>query len=136
MTERILPIPHDDLAGLWSLPEGWEWRTIGGDRGICTVNPRRPRVVRSDNVLTSFLAMENVDEVLGKIEDLQAKPFHEVRRGYTYFEEEDVLFAKITPSMQNGKSAIARNLIDGIGFGSTEFHVLRPQNNILPEWIH
>jgi type I restriction enzyme S subunit len=38
--------------------------------------------------------------------------------------------------MQNGKSAIARNLIDGLGFGSTEFHVLRPSSQVIPEWIH
>jgi len=46
-----------------------------------------------------------------------------------------VLFAKITPCMQNGKHVIARNLIDKIGFGTTEFHVLRASDKILPEWI-
>jgi type I restriction enzyme, S subunit len=46
------------------------------------------------------------------------------------------LFAKITPCMQNGKHAIARNLTDGIGFGSTEFHVLRPGPRATAEWIH
>jgi type I restriction enzyme S subunit len=80
--------------------------------------------------------MASVDEIHGVIADLQAKPYSKVRRGYTYFEEEDILFAKITPSMQNGKSAIASGLIDGLGFGSTEFHVLRPSRRVIPEWIH
>jgi type I restriction enzyme S subunit len=63
------------------------------------------------------------------------RPFAEVRKGYTYFADGDVLFAKITPCMQNGKHAIARGLIGGIGFGSTEFHVIRPRSEVLPEWV-
>ena len=80
--------------------------------------------------------MEAVDEHLGVIADLRTKPYSEVKRGYTYFADHDVLFAKITPCMQNGKAAIAGNLIDGIGFGSTEFHVLRPQSRVTPDWIY
>lgn len=57
-------------------------------------------------------------------------------RGYTYFAEGDVLFAKITPCMQNGKHAIARGLINGLGFGTTEFHVLRPTEGVISEWVH
>jgi type I restriction enzyme S subunit len=67
---------------------------------------------------------------------MEVQPYREVMRGYTYFEEEDVLFAKITPSMENGKAAIARGLIDGLGFGSTEFHRLRPGDSIIPEWAY
>lgn len=54
------------------------------------------------------------------------KPYAEVKKGFTYFAEKDVLFAKITPCMENGKGAIAKGLTNGIGAGSTEFHVLRP----------
>jgi type I restriction enzyme S subunit len=60
----------------------------------------------------------------GTIVAAEERPFEQVKRGYTYFEENDVLFAKITPCMENGKAAIARGLLGGIGFGSTEFHVL------------
>jgi len=119
-----------------ALPEGWEWRTLGGESGLAIVNPRRPRLDRSDDAPTSFLPMQGVDEVEGKIAQLEVRRFEEVRSGYTYFEENDVLFAKITPSMQNGKSATAGGLIDGIGFGSTEFHVLRHKRGVLPEWLH
>jgi len=80
--------------------------------------------------------MSSVDDLLGVIKTIEMRPYAEVAKGYTYFEENDVIFAKITPCMQNGKHAIARGLVDGFGFGSTEFHVLRPGNEILPEWIH
>ena len=117
----------------WSLPDEWQWVRIDE---VCEVNPRRRSVDRKGDAPTSFLPMAGVDELSGAIVDPETRPYYEVSRGYTYFEEGDVLFAKITPSMQNGKSAIAQGLIDGFGFGSTEFHVLRPSEKVLPEWIH
>lgn len=119
--------------GVWELPEGWEVLPLGE---VCEINPKRPRLSRDDEMPTSFIPMAAVDEERGVIAELQAKPYSEVKRGYTYFEERDVLFAKITPSMQNGKSAIAQGLIDGVGFGSTEFHVLRSKERVISEWIH
>jgi len=80
--------------------------------------------------------MSGVDELHGRISSLEVRPYSEAMRGFTYFEEGDVLFAKITPSMQNGKCAVARRLEGGIGFGSTEFHVLRPGPRVTSEWIH
>lgn len=116
-----------------NLPEGWEMRRIDS---LAEVNPRRPRLKREDEKLTSFVPMAAVDEVRGEFTRVEPRPYHEVKRGYTYFEEDDVVFAKITPSMQNGKSAVARNLIDGFGFGTTEFHVIRSNGRVLPDWIH
>jgi|SRR5699024_4961215 len=52
-------------------------------------------------------------------------------KGYTRFMEEDVLWAKITPCMQNGKCAIAKGLMNGFGYGSTEYHVIRTDNKKL-----
>jgi type I restriction enzyme S subunit len=80
--------------------------------------------------------MSAVDELAGTIPLLAERPYGEVKKGYTCFQEGDVLFAKITPCMQNGKSAIARGLVDRLGFGSTEFHVLRPSAGVTSEWIH
>jgi type I restriction enzyme S subunit len=80
--------------------------------------------------------MSAVDERSASIVRAEVRPFADVQKGYTYFEEGDVLFAKITPCMQNGKHAIARDLIGGVGFGTTEFHVLRPGPAITSEWIH
>jgi len=79
--------------------------------------------------------MQAVDEKKGVIKP-EIRPFQEIKKGYTYFAENDILFAKITPCMQNGKHALARGLLDGIGFGSTEFHIIRPGHNISSEWIH
>jgi type I restriction enzyme S subunit len=79
--------------------------------------------------------MSAVDGTTGTITNLQVRPFANARNGYRYFQEGDVLFAKITPCMENGKAAIVRGLIDGVGFGSTEFHVLRPRQGVLAEWI-
>jgi type I restriction enzyme, S subunit len=116
------------------LPEGWKLLTLPK---VCFINPTRPRnLPYSDGVDTSFVPMAAVDEREGKISDLQIRSFGEIKRGYTYFEENDVLFAKITPCMENGKAAVARGLINGFGFGSTEFHVLRPMNSVHPEWIN
>ena len=116
----------------WELPRGWGWKKLSE---ISVINPARPRIQRSDDDATSFVPMQAVDEFEGKISQMQIKPYGQVKRGYTYFEENDVLLAKITPSMENGKAAIARGLLGGIGFGTTEFHVFHPNPDVLPEWI-
>jgi len=116
------------------LPEGWRLEKL---ENLCEINPRkRKEFLRNPNAPTSFVPMEAVDELTGRITKRITRPYSEISKGYTFFEEGDVLFAKITPCMQNGKSAITDNLIDGIGFGSTEFHVLRPQTGVIKEWIY
>lgn len=84
----------------------------------------------------TFVPMSAVSEITGRIQDPETRILGKVRKGYTYFKEEDVLFAKITPCMENGKSAVARNLRNNIGFGSTEFHIIRPLKDAIPEWIY
>jgi type I restriction enzyme S subunit len=79
--------------------------------------------------------MEYVDDHFGTVTETATRRVKQVEKGYTYFHNWDVLFAKITPCMENGKCAIARNLVNGIGFGSTEFHVVRPKHDVMPEWI-
>ena len=90
---------------------------------ICEVNPKG--LVLDSNTNVSFVAMPDVSED-GKISTSDIRKYHEVKKGYTSFIDGDVLLAKITPCMENGKGALATGLINGIGFGSTEFHVLRP----------
>ena len=80
--------------------------------------------------------MAAVDERLGAITVREERPLAEVSKGFTSFEDGDVLFAKITPCMENGKVALARNLTNGIGRGSTEFYVLRPRDRVLDEYIY
>lgn len=106
-------------------------------REACEVNPRLPKDHNlGEEDWVSFVPMAAVDEKEGRIADQQVRKFAEVRKGYTYFREGDVLFAKITPCMENGKAAIAREIESGVGFGSTEFHVLRPRAQVLSEWIY
>ena len=112
--------------GPYKLPPGWRWVKLGE---VCKINPRSPRdFTRSLDTPTTFIPMAAINEKTGTVTGPQIVPYYRVAKGYTYFEEGDVLFAKITPCMQNGKHVIARNLIDRIGFGTTEFHVLRPHN--------
>jgi type I restriction enzyme S subunit len=120
------------IEGPYKLPKGWRWVRLGE---VCIINPRRPRIFREPNKPTSFIPMSAIDEETGTITAPEVRPFKELSKGYTYFEENDILFAKITPCMENGKVAIARGLTDRIGFGSTEFHVLRPKSSVFSEWI-
>ena len=73
----------------------------------------------------------------GHVDASITRPYSEVCKGFTYFAENDVLFAKITPCMENGKGGIAKGLLNGVGFGSTEFHVLRPIDGTSdPYWLY
>ena len=84
----------------------------------------------------SFVPMECVDEDYGVISEYRETTIMQTK-GYTRFEENDLLWAKITPCMQNGKSAIARNLKNAFGCGSTEFYVMRPKHEgILIDYIY
>ena len=101
---------------------------------VCEINPRQRSI--SDDTLVSFVAMPDVSED-GKINTSVIRPFSEVKKGYTVFQEGDILFAKITPCMENGKGALAVGLKNGIGVGSTEFHVLRPNPGLVNEmWVY
>jgi type I restriction enzyme S subunit len=102
---------------------------------IATINPPGGTFSAEDDELVSFVPMPAVRELCGQMDTSDARPYFEVKKGYTRFVEGDVLFAKITPCMENGKIAVARGLINGKGCGSTEFHVLRADAGILPDWL-
>ena len=104
---------------------------------ICAINPRGQRTKDStEDMVVSFVPMAAVDEQLGAIAVREERPLTDVSKGFTAFEDGDVLFAKITPCMENGKVALARNLTNSIGRGSTEFYVLRPGDRVLSEYIY
>ena len=117
-----------------SNPMGWPVKSLG-DAAVCEINPRLRRNVRDEDMV-SFVPMADVDEVLGRIAGKQVRPYAEVKKGFTPFQDGDVLFAKITPCMQNGKSAIAAGLAGGVGYGSTEFHVLRATHDVTAEYLY
>ena len=101
----------------------------------CSINPRRPNINLHDTDKVSFVPMSAVSEN-GHLVDMIDEEYGKVKKGFTYFENNDVLFAKITPCMENGKGAIAHGLTNGVGMGSTEFHVLRPIDEISsPYWL-
>jgi type I restriction-modification system DNA methylase subunit/restriction endonuclease S subunit len=83
----------------------------------------------------SFIPMENISEVYGEVEVSQTRKIKE-SEGYTKFLENDLIWAKITPCMENGKSAVVTKLINNIGFGSTEYHVFRAKIDINIKYIH
>jgi type I restriction enzyme, S subunit len=114
--------------------KGWGLSTLGN---CCEINPKKSKDTRLHNELkVSFVPMPAVSEK-GSIDTSETKLYEKVKTGFTYFAENDVLFAKITPCMENGKGAVAKGLQNGIGFGSTEFHVLRPIDGISnPYWIY
>ena len=122
---------NDDLKR--PVPDGWKWTTLGQ---VTRINGRDTHLRNlPDDLPVTFLPMAGVDADRGVIAKPEVRCLSHVRRGFTPFSEGDVLFAKITPSMENGKAAIARKLQNGIGFGSTEFHVLRPGDAITAEWV-
>ena len=103
-------------------------------KDFCTINPKAP--VLADDIEVSFVPMPKVGEQ-GEFDPSEIREYQEVKKGFTNFQNGDVLFAKITPCMENGKGAIVRALKNGHGFGSTEFHVLRPDySKATSEWIY
>ena len=97
---------------------------------IVEVNPRIPTEMSSDaNRLVDFVPMAQLSEQ-GYVTPNGSRELGEVLKGYTYFENGDVIVAKITPCMENGKAAFVHNLPHQVGFGSTEFHVLRPSASV------
>lgn len=103
----------------------------------CEVNPPKPkRGTVADDLPVTFVPMPAVDADSGTIKAPLIRPYAEVAKGFTAFRDEDVIMAKITPCMENGKAAIARALTNGLGFGSTEFHVLRSRAGVLPEFVY
>jgi type I restriction enzyme S subunit len=103
---------------------------------VCDINPSKQEIVElNDDLEVTFLPMPAVSET-GVILEKKIKKLKDVKKGYTFFKNGDVLLAKITPCFENGKKAIVKELKNNIGFGSTEFHVLRPKEEVISEWIY
>ena len=92
------------------------------------INPQTSRKGLHDNSPVSFVPMPAVEEKTNSV-IYAVKSYKEVKTGFTIFQRDDLLWAKITPCMQNGKSFIASDMPTEIGFGSTEFHVLRKRDS-------
>ena len=114
------------------IPSHWEVKRL---KYNCFVNPSNKKSISNESLKINFLPMEKVSED-GQFDLESLAPYSSISKGYTYFENEDVLVAKITPCFENGKSALVKDLKYGFGFGSTEFHVIRFKEQILPKFVY
>ena len=112
----------------------WEMVAFGE---VCELNPKKAELKDVKNDLqVSFVPMADLNENQINFVPIQVRPLGEVIKGYTYFKENDVLLAKVTPCFENGKAGIAKKLKNDIGFGSSEYFVFRPNKRILGTWIY
>lgn len=110
----------------------WQNITIGE---VVTISPKKEKAI-DDDTDVSFSSMHLMSSSLSEHLTYEIKKWADVKKGFTVFRNNDVLLAKITPCFENGKSAVAQDLINGIGTGSTEFMVLRCSNQILPKFLY
>ena len=107
---------------LGKIPTHWDSKRL---KQLVELNPGKTEVMDiPDFTEVSFLPMERIGED-GRIDLSEVRPLSSIQNGYTYFRENDVIVAKITPCFENGKGALCKELKNNIAFGSTEFIVLR-----------
>jgi type I restriction enzyme, S subunit len=110
-----------------TLPATWRSQRA---RFACVINPSKSEVAGLDvSTEVSFLPMELIGED-GSLDLSEPRQLKQVLQGFTYFRDHDVIVAKITPCFENGKGALAQGLRNGIGFGTTELHVMRPKAQV------
>lgn len=125
-------INYQDIFGLKPIPKGWRVKRL---KFIALVNPSKTEISHlPDTHEVSFLPMELLGE--GTVSTDKIKTLGDVSQGFTYFRDGDILIAKITPSYENGKGGIAIGLTNGIGFGTTELHILRPLNGVDKRFLY
>lgn len=120
-----------EVPWLGNIPAHWAPKRL---RFCMKTNPSKTEIKLNDDELVSFIPMEAVGEFGGLNLDAE-KELGEVGGGYTYFSENDVVVAKITPCFENGKGAVARGLKNGMAFGTTELHVMRSGDALLPDYL-
>ena len=117
---------------LGQVPEHWKRRTI---KRVCEFSPTYSQGKPEAHEACTFVPMASVS-TLGVIDSSDVKPMSDIIAGLNLFENGDVIFAKITPCMENGKGAVIRNLITHFAYGSTEFHVMRPNHAIIADYLY
>ena len=113
----------------------WPTKALGE---ACQIRPEKAEARRklSGSELVSFVPMEDLGIDQKFLKPRRSKPLAEVSGSYTYFADGDVLLAKITPCFENGKLGIAADLNNGVGFGSSEYMVFRPDKALNREWLY
>lgn len=123
------------VEGPWPLPDGWRWERLGD---VANINPARSFAGLSDDDEVVFVPMAAVTEETGHVDTSLRRAVTSVRKGYTKFRSGDVILAKITPCMENGKLAVVPSVPHEIAAGSTEFHVVETReldNRFLFFWL-
>jgi type I restriction enzyme, S subunit len=118
--------------GLSDLPAGWVSASL---EEVCQINPPLNRCIVSDAVEVNFVPMRAVEPEGGGLVRPELRSYGKVKKGYTSFLSGDVIMAKITPCMENGKTTVVPELSSPIYFGSTEFHVMRPEDGMEARWV-
>lgn len=114
---------EEDTEGQREIPQGWCWAKLGA---VAQINPSTRFDSLDEDSEIPFIPMSAVAEESGEISLSTVRPVREIAKGYVRFMDGDVIFAKITPCMENGKVAPVTGLPDKYAAGSTEFHVFRP----------
>jgi type I restriction enzyme S subunit len=130
--EKLKTALTNELLHLNSLtiPKGWTTCEISS---VAEINPRKPKAAAKE--LVSFVGMADVSEEM-RLTNHTSRPYSEVANGFTGFQDNDILIAKITPCFENGKGAFVTGLTNGKGFGSTEFHVVRAEDNTVKRLLY
>ena len=117
---------------MFDIPYNWSWIRI---IEIGIINPRNNNI--SDDKKVSFIPMKYISEKYNVKPIFEEKTWGEVKTGFTHFQNNDVVIAKITPCFENSKCAVMKNLVNGFGAGTTELHVFRTINKIIePEFLY
>ena len=125
------PMKDSGIEWLGEIPEHWDVMRL---KYNIKLNPSKKEANINNDDRVTFLPMENIHED-GTINN-EGKLFKEIDNRFTYFRENDVLLAKITPCFENGKSTLAKDLYNSVGFGTTEIHVLRARENIYNKFLY
>lgn len=128
-----------ELTAKWRKEKGLtfaSWGNVVMD-DVCVINPPKLNTKDLDDSLeVSFVPMASLSEIYGEIIAPQVRILKDVKSGFTSFKEGDVVFAKITPCMENGKCAIVGNLVNDIGYGTTEFYVFRCGEKLFNRYLY
>lgn len=120
------------IKWIGEIPEHWEVKRI---KYLATVNPSKSEVrhLPPEQEVT-FIPMEKI-VATGKVDYSITNTVENLIDGYTYFRDGDIIMAKVTPCFENGNIAIVNGLLNGIGFGTTELHVLRCNNKCYNKFL-
>ncbi len=127
-SKKLPDIKQDEIP--FELPNSWQWTRL---LEIGQINPRNNC---EDNLEVSFVPMNLVPQAYGETIEFEIRKWSDIKKGYTHFADNDVVFAKITPCFQNGKAAVVEGLSNGLGAGTTELYVFRGISNfICPKYV-